>query len=136
MVLNFQTIIKIVKPNKYNKYDGIIVYVKTNLEYKVLDTEIDHTKFMNFIITYRGLDLYCTALYRSPNNIDIFEFFGGLGMFLEQTKHNSNRILVADTNINILEEHLTLSGHNYLDILSEHGFVDYLCGRTRVSPTC
>lgn len=127
---------KIVKPCKFSKCDGIVVYVKKSLEFLVIDHEVDNTNSLSFLLKHKDINLFCTAIYRSPSKTEADKFVEGLETFLEQLGQSyDHHMIVGDTNVNILDKNIGGLGHRYLDILHEGGFVQYLSGCTRRTPT-
>lgn len=49
---------KVIKPTKFNKCDGIIVYIKNELNYTILETDIDYANVLNFRLMYDDLKFY------------------------------------------------------------------------------
>lgn len=112
---------------KINRNDGVVVYTKTNLGAKAdivnhLDTNILRIKFEEENIKY-GL----SATYRS-HEIPIYSFLLKLKDYLSTCKEN-NEIFLGDINIDILGT--TQESLDYLNIMSEYGFISHINEYTR-----
>lgn len=115
-----------------NQNDGVLIFVKLNIEYNFEIRKIIDIDVINIIIPSgrKDNDLIITALYRPPSTCP-FTFNRGLKTYLESFKKDHNiHILVGDVNINILSE--VTFAQEYLNILSELGFTSYINNYTRV----
>ena len=119
---------------KENRSGGVLVYVKenydfaNNLTWPMLSAE-------GIVLYSNSLNICLIALYRSHAfNIDFFN--QELGNLLLNLSFK-NCVLIGDININILETGKLIN--DYLNILSENGFISMLNIPTRVtdiSETC
>lgn len=116
---------KIVKINKYNKCDGLVVYFRDSITPYLNCIEINQCNSIHFSFMKNNINFLLTAIYRSPN-LSTSDFLENIGLFLQSFKNNSNHIIIGDINIQILENNLDLVGNNYLNIMHEHGFMKYL----------
>lgn len=128
---------KLVKVNKYNKCDGIVIYFKNSIDISVIEAEIGHCNSLHFKIKLDKSEIFFTAIYRSPKN-NKNDFIDNLEQYLSNLEGH-NHIIVGDINIDILEDSIDLIGSKYMNVLHEYGFVKYLNAITRpsiISGTC
>lgn len=121
---------KFIKPCKYNKCDGIVVYFRNDIEVSASDIEILNSNCIHFKFNFNNTIIELTAIYRSPN-LNKAEFINDVESFLINKKNVNNHIIVGDINIQILDDSMDDLGHRYMNIMYEFGFYQLLKFITR-----
>lgn len=80
-----------------NQNDGVVVYVKTNLNHKIKEVELNEASCLRLDI----LNNIVLCIYRSPSNKNADNFINSLSTYLEKNKTKKNIIIAGDININI-----------------------------------
>lgn len=111
---------------KTNKNDGIVVYIKNdiNLISLKMDTELTKASAVQVIVESKGnYKLKITACYRSPvQNNEILEGFIDDLQDLIKNYDTTDSLLMGDLNINIIAKQIGLKTEKYLDMLSSCGY--------------
>lgn len=120
---------------KVNKNDGTVVYIRSDLDryhYKVV--QIGCLSCLQVVITKCGRKIVLSALYRPPST-SIKDFNNHLTEYLKKLRGGGTEreinVFVGDININILDDK-DADVQDYLNILSENGFVSAINSVTRV----
>lgn len=117
-----------------NKNDGVIVYLKSNIEYSYEIINISEIKVLKIKIINDNKIIIITAAYRSPSTC-LKSFNIGLLNYLSEIEKNDMHIIVGDININILSD--TDYVEEYKNILNSFGYISYINDYTRMqSKTC
>lgn len=113
-----------------NQNDGVLVYIKNNLVYHHDVIKFGEINIINLKISVNNKTINILALYR-PHPTNPYLFNEELKTFLNNNKGKSQDIslLIGDININI-HRHLDYV-EEYLNILSEEGYVSYINKTTR-----
>lgn len=123
----------------YNKNDGVIFFVKNNLNCQTDNIKLDICGVTISVLKLKVNDISfrIIALYR-PNPSDINLFIEEIDTFFDENKEiNQFELFLGDLNINILDN--DTNSNKYLSVLAKHGFVPYIQSHTRVtaeSATC
>lgn len=123
-----------------NQCDGVMVFIRENIQADVEHTKLPLTNVMFSMITCTINRLAFTIItcYRSPSVPDNL-FLNDLENYLSNIpKKESIDIFLGDINIDILNQTSAIS-NNYISILSFFGFKSYINSYTRVtteSSTC
>lgn len=116
--------------SKINKSDGVVIYVRDNIESAPKIECIDRLNLMNINIKtnnyYNNIEI--SALYRS-HDIPKNEFLISLKKYLDNKKNIKNHLVIGDFNIDLLE-HNTVS-QEYLSNFLEDGYMPCFQGVTR-----
>ena len=143
-VLVFTECWKVLNTNLFNKYgydllynngdlnqnDGVIVYIKSEHEYKYNITKLGDINALNIKISFYNKIFNIIAIYRPPSTCP-YLFNHNLNTFLSNNNFNlsENTIIIGDININI-NSNLDPS-QEYLNILWENGFIPFVNKPTR-----
>lgn len=114
-----------------NKSDGIVVYIKKNINYIFKIVAIGGCNIIEIQISTKTKKIALTAIYRPPStNID--DFIADFGNYLKEYSHNNYDVhcIIGDINLNILFENNIVS--DYLNMLSEFNFISTINIPTRV----
>lgn len=117
----------------YNKNDGVIFFVKNNL-----NCQIDNIKLNTCGVTIsilksskKSIPFRIIALYR-PNPSNLNAFIDEIDTYLDENRENNHfELFLGDLNINILSN--DANTNNYLSVLARHGFEPYIQSHTRVT---
>jgi hypothetical protein len=118
-------------PAKFNKCDGVCVFIKDHLKVEIL--EIDIASANSIVLDIRGPqmkeNITLIAIYRSPSlSVDLF--VEDLSLCLEELKNKKNIILTGDININL--DQSTNLVNEYCGLLHMNGLKSYINKPTRV----
>lgn len=122
---------KFIKVNKYNKCDGVLVYVNNLFRVSLMNDDINESNSLHINLTVNNIEFIITAIYRSPNFFNKNNFLFSLDNYLQKHKSYPNHILVGDINIQILDDDIDNDSNRYMDILTEYGFTKFLQETTR-----
>lgn len=116
-----------------NQNDGIIVYLKKNIEFTYNVVQIGDIKAIHLELSGLEEKICITAIYRSPSTCPLL-FVQELENYLKAIQKNFVlHVIVGDININILQE--TNYAQEYLNMLSKEGFTSQVNKHTRVQKT-
>nr|CAH7738545.1 unnamed protein product [Callosobruchus chinensis] len=115
-----------------NKNDGVIIYVKSDLQYSYEIHQIQDIGVVNMLIKYVDKTFNIIALYRSPST-SVDEFTHHLNIFLKQKANSDINVIVGDINIDILSD--SVISNNYLNVMSENNYISMINDYTRVEGT-
>lgn len=117
------------------KTDGIIVYIKEELEQKTEELTLKDCNGLKISIKKQNKLFTGLALYRSPKgNIPIF--IQELGEFINSNVRNVNlvKFVTGDININIMDRRDNLV-NEYLNLMAINGYMSLVNKPTRVTRT-
>ena len=113
-----------------NKAEGVSIYISHELDVKSVEFDaVDGCNSVFVLLSVNKLSLALTAIYRSHDR-DVFFFLQNLLDHLSQKSVHQYHVLGGDFNIDILKHNNHSS--EYLNILSEYGFVSLINKPTRV----
>lgn len=115
----------------FNQNDGVIVYVKNNLNVSVKIEKITQINLIRILFTKNNISFGLTASYRPPAT-DLQQYISDLDRYFSLLVKNNFEIFMGDTNINMLnsqDQHV----NNYSCILAQHGLFPYVNKPTRVT---
>ncbi|KAJ8952344.1 hypothetical protein NQ318_017238 [Aromia moschata] len=113
-----------------NKNDGIVIYIKSDIQFSHEILQVGSIKIINLKVTYLGNKIRILAIYRPPSTCP-YEFNAGLREILEIHKVNADyQLLIGDINIDIFSDYEY--AEDYKNLLSEHGFISVINCYTRV----
>ncbi|KAJ8945847.1 hypothetical protein NQ318_009588 [Aromia moschata] len=113
-----------------NKNDGIVIYIKSDIQFSHEILQVGSIKIINLKVTYLGNKIRILAIYRPPSTCP-YEFNAGLREILETHKVNADyQLLIGDINIDIFSDYEY--AEDYKNLLSEHGFISVINCYTRV----
>lgn len=114
-----------------NKNDGVVMYLKDNLDHNIEIINLGVSKVIRANILYHAKTIIISALYRLPSNCP-YEFNNDLKTYLKNYSTNENfHFFVGDINIDIKIDKDYCQ--EYLNIMSENGFVSLINNYTRES---
>lgn len=114
----------------FNQNDGIVIFIKNELQYAYNVENLGNTSVVNLNISFSNHTYNILSIYRSPS-INIKEFNYNLQTYLESKNCNSDyNILIGDLNIDILKK--CEDSDEYLNILSEFGYISLINCSTRI----
>lgn len=126
---------------KINKNDGVVVYIKENLEYTCSVVSVGPVRAISINALIKDRKCHVLALYRNPNpctSQNIEDFNVGLENFLKNHDANSDiNIFIGDININLLSNDQIVA--EYTNILNTAGYLSTINTATRTqgnSSTC
>lgn len=112
-----------------NQNDGVIVYIKSCIQYKFILEDVGGLKFIIFDILYQQKNIKLTAAYR-PHTVSKDVFNDCLVSLFNKHKHDKDiNIFLGDTNIDLLA--YSIEHEHYMNILCEQGFVPTIDAVTR-----
>lgn len=118
-----------------NKNDGVLVYVKSSLNYTTKIEWLGEIKVVTVTVIDKNKKIEIDAIYRSPNS-DPKIFNQNLITFLNDRKRNLTRVITGDININLLNNNNEVVDE-YKNIMSAFGYISYINEYTRLpSQTC
>ncbi|KAJ8976052.1 hypothetical protein NQ317_012599 [Molorchus minor] len=114
-----------------NKNDGVIIYIRQNLNYNYDIIKINNINVIKLdILNIYKNDISILATYRSPDTSPT-DFICALDTYLQNNKTETNySIFIGDINIDILEPEKGIC-LDYLNILHIHGYKSYINEATR-----
>lgn len=114
-----------------NKNDGVIVYVRAGIRYDYEIIPFDNIQVVQISFTLDGEKYYITCIYRLHPTCP-FKFNRHIHQYLNQLHHLNPHysIIIGDININILDKKDFTQ--QYLNIMSERGYVSQVNKYTRV----
>ena len=105
----------------FNKNDGVIIYIKSDLNYTYEVINIGVIKVIKLNLQIHNKTIQVVALYRSPLSCPI-TFNYQLEQYLINTEEKCDiNLLVGDIYINVLEKNVEYC-QEYLNTLSEFGY--------------
>jgi hypothetical protein len=116
----------------YNQNDGIVVYVRSNLNVCIEEISISEC---NAMLIKVDSDIAILALYRPPSFKNTNIFTDSLNDALQKLSSFKNLILVGDININIHPDNNDRA-QDYLNICSFHGLLPAHTLPTHQSGSC
>lgn len=103
------------QPNKFNKCDGIVVYIKSEYNAVSLNSNISDANILDLqIYINRSEVLNITSIYRSPS-FNMNDFIVSLDNLLQSKRNIGNHIIVGDININIYNCRTSSQIYEYLE---------------------
>lgn len=105
--------------NTLNKCDGVVLYVKKNLNHSVSEPSIVNASCLLLTLP----DTIIIGIYRTPSIRNTDEFVSSLCKLLDKYDGCKNIIITGDINIDIKPENLDSRSSNYLTSLSFHGIL-------------
>lgn len=113
----------------FNKSDGLIVYIKSNIKYSHRIIEINEINILELTLNFEDKKIKILAVYRSPASSPL-TFMNNLKDLLENSQNNQDySILIGDLNIDILSDNDCTN--EYLNIMSENSFISTINSITR-----
>lgn len=112
-----------------NQNDGVIVYLKNNIDYNYKIVSLGPTAILEINLKYEEKNITLLAVYKSPS-ININDFNLNLRNYLQTLKTSDYTFLIGDLNIDILSEN-DQNVQEYLEILCEYGYVSQVNTFTR-----
>lgn len=112
-----------------NKNDGVIIFIRCNLEYNYEIKNIGDINVIKLEMTIQNEKIIVSCLYRPPSTCP-YNFNRELIRFFSDIKNDDTHIFVGDTNINIMSENDY--EQEYLNILHTNGFISYINNHTRI----
>lgn len=117
----------------FNQNSGLCVFVKSYLNFHVTELKLTMTNCLRLDMKFNNLELCVLGIYRSPSsNVSLFlEEFNTVLSDLASVPHC---LIIGDININtLLNCRLQNLRDDYLDLISEHGFVQCITKPTRIT---
>lgn len=114
-----------------NQNDGTVIYIKSHLNYSFEFVDLDVTKIISLKILYPTKTIHVISIYRSPSTC-ILTFNKCLYTYLSSILQNTHQIniLVGDINIDLTQR--TERCEEYLNALSEWGYISTINEYTRI----
>lgn len=106
--------------NHANQNDGIVVYVRQNLQVTV---EIPIFTDANCLILKFGTEIALVAIYRSPSFRNTNDFIDCLDLTMHSLMSFKTIILIGDININISQNANDINSDTYLNTVASHAML-------------
>lgn len=117
--------------NRYNKCDGILIYVSNAIDVEnIIYHPIENCNSCRVTINFEKTMYYVTAIYR-PWQCNIEMFNDALYDFFSDQK-SENEIIIGDINIDLLSRKDSFGVNSYKTILTELGFISLINSFTRI----
>lgn len=115
--------------SKINRNDGVAIYIKTNIKYKVTIEKVGLTSFISTVIDLdNNIEMKVTGIYRC-HDLGIKTLLEDLHKFLRTNKNFSNHILAGDFNIDVNKK--DNDSINFLSNFLENEYLPYFQTTTR-----
>lgn len=112
-----------------NKSDGVVVYIKSNINQQTKIIEIERLKIINTIIKLNNnSSLEISAMYRS-HDLHSAEFVLNVKKYLKLKRNVKNHLIIGDYNINILQN--SNISQDFLNNFLENGYFPGFLNTTR-----
>lgn len=129
---NIPSYLSVSAKGKLTRNEGVIIYYKEHLKINIPNIEIAQcTSLLIEIETPKNEKFSILGIYRTPSIQDTIPFEESLHKLLTKTKNQMKPIIVGDINIDISDK-LSFKCENYLNMLSEHGYISCINDYTRV----
>lgn len=116
--------------SEVNRNDGVVVYVRDGLKYECETILFESIKILNFSFILGNTRFRITPIYR-PHETCPIKFVDNLENFLRNNNNDYDcHIIIGDTNYDILSQ--KNNSLEYLNILSQNGYISYINEHTRV----
>lgn len=112
-----------------NRSDGVIVYVRSDIEHESTVVCIDNLNIVRIEIIHNNMRLALNAIYRSSST-DYKIFLDTLDKYIHHIYVESTEVVVGDINANILSSDTEAT--NYLNLFSENGYQSCINKTTRI----
>ncbi|KAJ8711530.1 hypothetical protein PYW07_008772 [Mythimna separata] len=110
-----------------NQNDGVVVYVRSDLEHVITEPEFDDANCLIFKLA----DIVIIAIYRPPSFRKIDNFLSSLNTVLSSVSSYKNVFLVGDMNINIIPTNNDATYNDYMNLTASHGLLPAYTSPTR-----
>lgn len=117
--------------SQLNKNGGVIIYTKTDINVKVLDSVILESDSIILILDNK---IAVIGIYRSPSTPNITNFLTSLDSTLSQLKQYQTITLAGDLNIDIINT-TSPNSSEYLCLMASHSLLPAITAQTRTD-TC
>lgn len=115
---------------QYNQNDGIVIYIKNDLDYTYQIDTINNVSVINLNIQLSKYTINIIALYKSPS-INSREFTSDLYQYLKTVKINADyKLVIGDLNIDIAKKNEISS--EFLNTLCEYEYKSAINKYTRI----
>lgn len=120
--------------SKFNKNDGVLVYIKQNVTAEIKDVMLTETTIIQISCNLNKINVNITALYRPPST-NLERFLLDMNGYLENLNYSKTiNVLVGDVNINLLDNDNQLV-QQYLNTLAKFSYTSYINEPTRITET-
>lgn len=116
--------------NNKSQSDGVIVYVKTELDPIISEILIENANCLKI----KTKQTTILALYRSPKQQNISSFLKSLDSALFNCTPNEELLVIGDINVDLLKP-MASQTLDYKNLMTQHGLVSYINAPTRVTDT-
>ena len=116
----------------YNKNDGVVVYTKSDLNCKFVDTKLitSGVTLTRIELILENVRFGVICVYRPPST-HVQSFLEDIGTYLTESQLSQIDILVGDVNINLCDQNDVTVG-SYVSLLHHFGFLSAVNNPTRV----
>jgi len=119
---------------EFNKNDGVVMYIKNNLNIISVDTiKLSQITLLRAIFTYNNITHGITSFYRMPA-AGAETFITEFSQYLTELNKNMIEIYVGDVNIDLLNKDSRLV-NEYCSLADSNGYISYINKTTRVTST-
>nr|CAH7748597.1 unnamed protein product [Callosobruchus chinensis] len=115
---------------KYNKCDGVIVYIRDDVSANVSIKMIGVVTALECSFTFSNVSFIITGVYR-PNPTSIPDFINNLDVYLRSISKCDISLLVGDMNIDLAQE-CEYNNLRYVNMLQQNGYVSQINTPTKV----
>lgn len=113
-----------------NKNDGVIIYIRSQFNYSYEIFNLGNIKAIQLDIFHYNKNIQVIAIYRPPSLCPL-DFNIKLTNYVKSIKNQGDiSLIVGDMNLDILDD--SECSHEYLNILSEQGYISTINTHTRV----
>lgn len=114
----------------FNQNDGVMIYIKNDLNYNYEIQKINNTAVINLNIKILNYKINVIAIYKSPA-INSKEFTSDLHQYLKTLKNKSDyKVILGDLNIDIMKDNEISS--EYLNTMCEYQYKSVINRYTRI----
>ncbi|KAJ8947641.1 hypothetical protein NQ317_008848 [Molorchus minor] len=114
-----------------NQNDGVVIYIKSGLNYDYQIKDFDNIKVISLKVKYKNTIIHVTTIYRSPSTCPQ-QFNDKLYNYLKtiSTEATEVKVIMGDINIDIMDSNEI--SQEYLNIMAEWGYTSAINNYTRV----
>ena len=117
--------------SRFNQNDAVMVYIKNSLSANVSTWHLTNTNLISFTLEINNKSIGFITSYRPPS-LDTGTYITEFEQFMTRMQKNNIEVFIGDININLVDKH-SMEVNNYLNMLTQKGYVSYINSYTRVT---